>query len=132
MENNLVCRIQVMATSEAMILKLTELFDKLEVSHYVKSWYDRDPNHKPAYGVQIGRLSEAKRFLNIIIPHLVVKGAQAKLALRYVESRLRANARQGDPQGQRYTQEELALVQDLHVLNLRRNPQRPYVSHATA
>jgi len=120
---NLCPVMQLSNTSPNMINKVISIFERMGIKHYIQTHHlsYANPNHQDIYKVIIGRLSQMKLFLEAVIPYLVVKDGQAKMTLRFVNSRLSNGARPGNPNFCPYTEEERKFAEIVNQLNCESN-----------
>jgi hypothetical protein len=111
--------VEVSNTDPTLIEECFKLYEKLGVTPHVRSLNtnERNPRHREAWIINIGRLTDIAVVCRALIPFLVGKKSRAELLLRYCESRLKYGVGRG---GRRpWSGEELALVDSLSKLNRR-------------
>ena len=105
---NVCVEIRIQSTSMAMITKIVEICTALGIHVTFEDTRWRNKSTKPAHRVSIRRQAEVLRFLRAVRPYLIVKGAEADVAIEWYE-------RWGDQRGinkPRATQDEKVAMFD--------------------
>ena len=113
-------------TESSFIQEAVEILDENGLSFHLMS-YKRGEN-KECYQLITRNLEKIKKFLELMTPYLVSKKPQAKLLMRFVDSRL-VHKREGRKWGHNtpYSEEEQSIEEQMRILNGRRP--RDYTSN---
>jgi hypothetical protein len=133
---NMIPAIQVASTEPRVIERIKNILEENSITYYINSYMSLEfRNAKPAYSLRLGRLGQVKMFIELILPYLCVKDAQARLVLDYVNLRISKGARKGNFIGQEYGEEEVSIFDELRKLNkkgvseaIRETPDRIIIS----
>ena len=111
-------KVIVTNTNEAIVEYVSNLFNRLGVTPYIKSQeigYGTHPRRKRCYWVTIQGLTKTAKILNAIKPYLVGKLAQAQLVLDFIAFRGDAQLAKGKP----YGETEWKILDRIRALNFR-------------
>lgn len=86
--NRLGPQISVANTCFRVMENVERILKGLDVPYYIHTYTPENPKHKASCHIRVMRLNAAKDFINKLLPHLRAKDSQARLVLRFVESRL--------------------------------------------
>lgn len=106
-------------SSVRIINEVCRILKNLNISYYIWTRVPRSIKHKQMYVVNICKISNIKKFCNIIQPHLISKIEQADLLGKFTESRLfkNGNIKKGRGRAKKFSPEEIDLCNQIQVLN---------------
>jgi hypothetical protein len=110
-------RLQVVNTNPAMIRKICEIFDSLNVRYYL---YEKKQSPgavlratRQCWALHVQTLSHGAILLNALLPYLVAKREQAILLKRFIDSRLYRRSKVSRNSDAPYSAEELTALANL-------------------
>lgn len=112
-------KVTVENTSVRIITEVCRILKGLNISYYIWTRLPRSVKHKQAYVVSVCKLSDIKKFCNIIQPYLILKIEQADLLGKFTESRIfkSGNIRKGRGRAKVFSPEEIDICNQIQVLN---------------
>ena len=106
--------ITVTNTDCNLIAHCEQIFASIGAQAYIKSSIAGKRN-KRCYWLVCKGQEKVRTALKALLPYLVAKRGQAQLTMKFIESR----TTDGHPKGKGYSDDELALMEDIQELNQR-------------
>lgn len=123
----LVAAVQMSMTDKPTVDRVLEVLREVGVRGAGYTYQERDPaKHLDAHYLRVARLADILVLAGLMEPVAVTKRRQWRLILEYAESRLegrsvdrRGRAQRGGLKGKRFSDREIEIARELHILNMR-------------
>ena len=110
-------RVGASLTDAKLVERTQEILRKMGCNPHIYQYKLNNENAKPVYMIQFMRFSQIRRVLEAILPYLIVKDAQARLLLDFINRRTKNGQDSG--RNRPYTVEEQTIWGKMKRLNVR-------------
>jgi len=119
----------IVNTNMAIIAKIVEILDKINVGGFLQQMRHRNPRHSDSIVISVQKMTKNLILLKALLPYLCGKKPHAELMLRFINRRLEAQKNQpkllhGENgcitkciREDGYSEEDVSLYEQLRILN---------------